>query len=95
MRLHHRARRKLDGLRRAGGSGRFAELEDQPAVVAEEPLQWVDGSIVQDRTVIDHEDSAAKPLDVVQVVRGEQHRRAPLMLDGLDKGADTGLDRHI
>src|SRR5690606_24868275 len=67
----------------------------EPAVVAEEALQGVDGAVVQDRSAVDHQYSSAEPFDVVEIMRGEEHGRRPLAVDLEKERPDLLLRHHV
>jgi hypothetical protein len=59
----------------------FAELDDERAVRAVFVAQRFDRAVEDQRAVIDQHDAPAEPLDVGQIVRGEDERRAALAVD--------------
>ena len=74
----------------SGGAGSSRSI-DQRAFAAVALPQLRDAAVPDQRSVVDHEQSVAQPLDVAEVVRGEHHRDAVLAVDLDEEVAHTLL----
>ena len=67
------------------------EIDRQPALAGDARAQLGERAVGQDLAVADHDHARAQRLDVVHVVRREDHRHAALAVEPLDEVADREL----
>ncbi len=85
----------LLSIRRVDRHAICREVNHQDAIRGVARLELVHRAVIENFSVIDQQNSSAEPLDVVQVVRCQDDRRAIGSLDLLDKAADALLRDHI
>src|ERR687888_132363 len=70
---------------------RLLEIDDERPLAPVTLPQLGDTAVPDERAVVDHEQPVAKPLDVAQVVRRQQHGDAALAVDLDEEVADALL----
>ncbi len=90
---------EMEAIARKGGdaTGFSAVFQHELDLLrAQQPFfQLIERAIVEDAAVIDDHDAAAKLLDIVEIVSGEQNGGVKLAIDGAQELADVVLGNHV